>query len=85
MNLTYRDFKIGEKLVCVKQNTKDYYGDDRLTIGEKYEITDLDFHFPDRVCVELKGPHYFHKEFIPIECFSDIQYIRRLKLNKILD
>ena len=83
--MTYRDFKIGEKLVCVKQNTNDYNGDERLIIGKKYKITDLDFHLPDRVCVQLTGPYYYHCEFVPIECFKDLVSIRRLKLNKILD
>lgn len=85
--LTYKDFKIGQKLICVKQNTHDYNGGDhdnqRLILGEKYTITDLESRFPDRVCVKLKGPYYFHKEFVPIECFVDRNFIRNVKLKEL--
>jgi len=86
--LTYIDFKVGQVLTCVKLNTHDYNGGDedneRLIIGEKYKITDLEFRFPDRVCVKLKGPYYFHEEFVPIECFADIAYLRDMKIDQIL-
>jgi hypothetical protein len=40
MNLSYRDFKIGQKLICIKQKSESYNGgdkdDERLIIGEKY-------------------------------------------------
>lgn len=84
---TYEDFKIGQKLICVKLNTENYKGgeldNERLIIGEEYIITDLDFHFPNSVCVKLKGPYYTHEEFVPIECFSDIAYIRNKKLKQL--
>lgn len=86
--LTYKDFKIGQFLTCIKLKTDDYNGGDtdneRLILGEKYKITDLEFRFPTRVCVKLKGPFYFHEEFVPIECFTDVQYIRDYKINQIL-
>lgn len=90
--LTYKDFKIGEVLTCVKLNHEsisgNYYGGDpdneRLILGEKYTITDLEFRIPDRVCVKLKGPYYFHEEFVPIECFCDLAYMRDMKIDKIL-
>jgi hypothetical protein len=58
---------------------------ERLILGEKYTITDLEFRFPSRVCVKLKGPFYFHEEFVPIECFCDLSYIRDFKIGKILE
>jgi len=86
--LTYKDFKVGQIITCVKLNTDDYIGGDenneRLIIGEKYKITDLEFRFPNRICVKLKGPYYFHEEFVPIECFVDVTYMRDLKINEIL-
>ena len=86
--LTYKDFKIGQVVACVKLNTDHYNGGDedneRLILGEKYTITDVDYHFHDRVCVKLKGPFYYHDEFVPIECFVDIVYMRDLKINEIL-
>jgi hypothetical protein len=57
--LTQKDFKIGQVLTCVKLNHDNYNGGDfdneRLILGEKYTITDLEYRFPDRVCVKLKG------------------------------
>lgn len=88
VKLTYSDFKIGQTLICVKQNSGDYYGGDvdneRLIVGESYIIDDLDWHFPDRVCVKLKGPYYFHSEFVPIDCFCDIAYKRNYRIDQIL-
>lgn len=85
--LTYKDFRIGQELICVKQNTRDYKGGDveneRLILGENYKITDLEFRFPDRVCVKLKGPFYHHEEFVPIECFVDRGFIRDKKLKDL--
>lgn len=85
--LTYKDFKIGQELVCVKLETENYRGgdadDERLIIGETYKINDLDFHLHDRVCVKLKGPYYKHYEFVPIECFSDVAFIRDKKLTDL--
>jgi hypothetical protein len=89
MNLSYKDFKIGQKLICIKQNTESYRGgeedNERVIIGETYTITDIDFHFPHQVCVKLKGPYYFHEEFVPIECFVDVAYMRDYKINQILE
>lgn len=89
MKLTQRDFKEGQILTCIKLKCDGYNGgevdNERLILGEKYVITDLDFHFPDRVCVKLKGPYYFHEEFVPIECFCDMAYIRNEKIEKILN
>jgi hypothetical protein len=80
--------KIGDKIICVQQNGPNYRGDleddERLIIGESYIITDIDIHFPNRICVQLKGPYYFHQEWIPVDCFSDIQSIRDFKINQIL-
>jgi hypothetical protein len=87
MQLTYKDFKIGQKIVCIKNDAEHYNGgekdNERLIIGGIYKITDLDFHFPNAVCVKLTGPWYFHNEFVPIECFSDIAFIRDKKLTDL--
>lgn len=40
--LTYKDFKIGQKITCVKI---DDIIDQHLTVGKSYKIDDLDFHF----------------------------------------
>lgn len=93
MKLTFKDFKVGDIVICVKQTVEslsgNYYGgepdNERLIIGENYKIEDVDFHFPNSICVKLKGPYYYHSEFVPIECFSDIAYVRDLKINKILN
>jgi hypothetical protein len=87
MQLTYKDFKVGQELICVKQDTENYNGgekdNERLILGETYKITDVEYHFPNSVCVQLIGPIYFHDEFVPIECFSDVAYIRDKKLKDL--
>ena len=87
--LTYKDFKIDQVLICVKLDVDGYrggeYDNERLILGEKYTITDLEYRFPNKVCVKLKGPFYFHEEFVPIECFCDISYMRDYKIDKILN
>ncbi len=87
MKLTYKDFKIGQKLICVKLDTENYNGGDfeneRLILNKTYKIDDLDLHFPDKVCVRLRGPYYYHTEFVPIDCFCDIAYIRDKKLTDL--
>jgi hypothetical protein len=86
--LTHKDFEIGQMLICVNLNTDNYKGgeidNERLILGEKYKIIDIDFHFPNSLCVKLKGPYYFHEEFVPIECFVDIEGNRKYKIDKIL-
>jgi len=86
--LTYEDFEIGQKVTCVKLDTSDPrtnagsdFWSQHLTIGKQYLIKDLDFHFPDAICV--KSDNRKTSMFIPIELFSDNQYVRKLKLKKI--
>jgi len=91
MKVTYKDFRIGEKIICRQRETIDMDLDgflfieenERLIPGEEYEITDLDYHFPDRVCVKLKGPYYYSDEFVPISCFETTAMIRERKLKKL--
>lgn len=78
------DLKIGEIVKCINNTCDRYEGDERLIIGENYSIKDIDFHFPNKICVKLKGPYYYHREFVPQELFSKISYIREEKINKIL-
>lgn len=85
--LTYSDFKIGQVLTCINLEGDGYYGgepdNERLILGEKYIIEDLDYHFSTRVCVKLKGPFYFHSEFVPIECFCGVAHLRDFKLKQL--
>lgn len=83
----YTNFKIGQKVMCLNLNSSDEseFWKDRLVIGETYEVEDLEFRFPDRICVKLKGPHYFHSEFVPCWFFYDsLQEIRDKKIDEIL-
>ena len=87
--LTYKDFKIGQTVVCVKlgtdrnrnKNSDIDFWEQHLTINKKYIIEDLDFHFHDAICV--KSDNGKTSAFIPIELFADNKYIRKLKLKKI--
>jgi len=76
--LTYKDFKIGQKVICVAID--DFY-EQHLTIGKSYKIKDLEFHFPDTICV--KSDNGITSMFMPIKLFTDIKYIRKLKLEKL--
>ena len=82
------EYKIGQTIKCVSLTSdligyKDFWSD-RLVLGENYIIDDADFHFPDKVCVELKGPYYYHTEFVPIDLFHNIVEMRDVKINEIL-
>jgi len=76
--LKYSDFKIGQKVTCIK--TDDFH-EDHLTVGKKYTIEDLDFHFHDAICVRSDNKKV--SMFFKISYFSDNNYVRKLKLQKI--
>ena len=77
--LTYKDFKIGQKVTCVKV---DDFWEQHLTIGKSYIIEDLDFHFPYSICV--KSDNKKISMFMPVKFFSPgLKKIRKDKLEKI--
>jgi len=76
-------FKIGDEIICIKTTAPGYVDDERLSLGESYIIDDIDFHFPGYVAVKLKGPYYFHIEWVPEECFSKLAAIRDKKLKEL--
>ena len=80
--LTYKDFKIGQKVTCTKlpDDPEDFYHE-HLTVGKVYKIEDVDFHFPDKIVVRSDTKKF--SGFFPIEFFTDIKYTRKLKLEKI--
>lgn len=78
--LTYKDFKIGQIVTCVKFEDNDFW-DQHLTIGKQYVIEDLDFHFFEKLCI--KSDNGKSHMFMPIIFFSDVKMIRKLKLDKI--
>lgn len=92
-------FKIGQVVVCnpdfdrlsdeLKAQWSRVFNDvdnERLVIGENYLINDIDIHFPNKICVKLKGPYYFHCEFVPEEFFTDDKsLVREQKINQILN
>jgi hypothetical protein len=86
-NLTYEDFEIGQKVICrvSEKYDKERLYDIYLTEGKTYIITDLDFHFPDAICVKKDNKH---EAFFPIEIFVDneemIRISREKKLKRIL-
>ena len=69
--LTYKDFKIDQTVTCVKFDDNDFY-DQHLTIGKN---------FPDKICI-FSDNEKIHI-FMPIEFFTDIKYLRKLKLEKL--
>jgi Zn-dependent peptidase ImmA (M78 family) len=82
--ITYKDFKLGQKVICYKNKIEERsFYKDRLVIGKEYQIVDLDYHFPNEICVELIGPHYYHSEFVPIIYF--IENISEKRDRKLFD
>jgi len=88
--ITYKDFKIGQKVTCYKVD--DFVENQHLTVGKTYKIEDLDFHFPDTIVVRsdafLQTFSMTHNGrvsmFFNIAYFiSDVKTIRKLKLQKI--
>lgn len=78
--LTYKDFKIGQKITCVKIDNHFY--DQHLTKGKIYIIEDVDFHFVDKICIRCDNNKTLM--FMPIEFFSnDLKIIRKIKLEKL--
>jgi len=80
--LTYKDFKEGQKVTCT--SVEDFY-EQHLTVGKTYKIIDLDFHFPDTICIKTDSNKT--GMFIPIKFFTDekelIRITREKKLIKI--
>ena len=78
--LTYRDFEIGQKVRCTK--FEDFY-EQHLTVGKLYTITDLDFHFWDKICIKTNRNKT--GMFIPIKFFTlSLNELRKKKLNRIV-
>lgn len=85
MEKKYSDYKIGDKVRCVKNIIKNIDYSERIVVGKTYVVNDVDYHFPDKIAVKLKGPYYFHTEFVPIVFFiEDINDIRDRKINSII-
>ena len=85
--LTEENFKIGQKVVCVSVRTSERPDDDfweqHLTIGEKYKIEDIDWHFQNKFVVRSDNKKL--SLFVPIELFISVKYVRKLKLKKLND
>ena len=48
-----------------------------VLIGKTYKIEDLEFHFPDTLCI--RSDNKKTSMFMPIELFTDNKYVRKLK------
>ena len=81
--LDYKDFKIGQKVICT---CVDDFVDQHLTIGKEYIIEDVDFHFPDAICVGSDNGRVYM--YFKITHFSDekefLRIIRKKKLERIV-
>lgn len=89
---TYKDFRVGQKvtLYSLQQYSydlgkRDGYFDfyqDYLKVGNTYEIDDLDWHFPDKICIKLGNGK---SGFLPITLFiSELSEERETKINQII-
>lgn len=78
--LTNDDFKIGQIVTCVTYDNPDYW-DQHLTIGKKYKIEDIDWHFVNKIVVRSDNKKL--SQFVPIDFFTNVQAIRKMKLEKL--
>lgn len=74
-------WKIGDEITCLRNIERDKPNEDfwvdRLIIGKKYKINDLEWRFWNRVCVVTD---YSNKaEFVPVEFFFDTVAEKREK------
>jgi len=80
--ITYKDFKIGQKVTCVRIDEPTDFWEQHLTIGKVYKIVDVDFHFWDKICVRSDNRKFSH--FVPIKFFvNEEDYIRILREKKL--
>ena len=83
--LTYKDFEIGQKVVCCDQYDKEGLYNVYMTVGKTYTIIDLDFHFWDKICITKDNGGGM---FFPIDNFVDdaemIRIDRERKLKRVL-
>lgn len=83
--LDHDNFRVGQKLICKKLEAEGSpidFTEQHLTIGKEYEISDIDFHFPDSICIKkLDGGSTM---FMRTELFMDDNDYKRLVLNKKL-
>lgn len=76
---TYKNFKIGQKVTCVKVD--DFVEDQHLTVGKTYIIEDVDFHFPNSIVVQSDNGKV--SMFFNIAYFVGVKELRKAKLKKI--
>jgi hypothetical protein len=82
--ITYKDFEIGQKVILTGtgcDQDKEYFYNIYLTLGKEYEITDLDFHFPDKICIKRDNGH---GAFMDIKYFDNISIVREKNIDKLL-
>ncbi len=74
--LTYRDFKVGQIVICIKED--DF---EQLEVGKCYTIVDLESRFPDAIGIKVRDGY---SAFFKIDIFADISVMRNMKIDKIL-
>ena len=81
---TYKDFKIGQEVICVSHlDNSDFY-EQHLTIGKKYRIVDIEFRFPDKICVASDNGKV--SMYFSVNMFSEnLNLLREMKLKRILN
>jgi len=82
--LTYKDFEIGQKVILTGTGSpqdKEYFYNIYLTLGKEYEITDLDFHFHDKICIKRDNGKGV---FMDIKYFENKSVVREKNIDKLL-
>ena len=85
MKKTYKDFEIGQSVICILNDTERVSSDfleQHLTVGKMYIVEDTDFHFPDSIAVQSDNGKT--TMFFPVECFDyAINIIRKKKYKRL--
>jgi hypothetical protein len=82
--ITYKSLKIQmwDKIYCSNIDEHVDSWEQHLTIGKSYIIEDLEFRFPNSICVESDNGKI--SMYMPAKFFSeDIKSVRKKKIGKI--
>lgn len=79
--LTYEDFEIGQIVTLIEELPFD----NGTVVGKRYEIEDLDFHFPDSICIKWGSALNRKYGFFKIKYFESESYLREKKIDKLLE
>jgi len=81
--LTHKDYEIGQYVTLMEELPMD----NGHRVGDSYEIVDIDWHFPNKICVRIinKEEDVDISGFWHIDYFDSIMTLRERKIDEILE